>query len=185
VGRTTSPFRALTIKVVNDPDEPIRRRALVARAVAALATVALVSGCGVATTAGESTISTGADAAAAEPLALHGAEARAAGAVDVLGRALRDGDVARLCRPGDVFTPSVVVELNTSGASCEASLELSSALTQPPALTVTSLSYRPGLATAQVRLGTGATIPLDLVHDGRRWLVSFSDGVDPIAALEQ
>lgn len=129
-----------------------------------------------------------ASAAGSEPSApavLHGGAARAAHAVAVLGRALHQGDVERLCRAGAVFTPAVVATLKEVGRGCEASLELSSALRHPPALTVTRLHYEPGLATARVRVGRGGTMPLDIVHYGRRWLVSFSDGNSPIGALQQ
>jgi hypothetical protein len=119
------------------------------------------------------------------PAVLHGGAARAAQAVAVLDRALHQGDVERLCRPGAVFTPAVVATLKEVGSGCEASLELSSALRHPPALTVTRLHYEPGLATSQVRVGRGGTMPLDIVHYGRRWLVSFSGGASPIGALEQ
>jgi hypothetical protein len=120
----------------------------------------------------------------APPAVLHGQAARAALAVSALAGALRNGDVERLCRPGAVFTSAVVATMNEGGESCEASLERSPALSHPPALTVTRLAFEPGLARARVRVGRGATIPLDIVRSGRRWLVSFSAGADPVAALE-
>ena len=116
------------------------------------------------------------------PARLHGSAARAAGAIYALSRALRDGDVAALCRPSAIFTPPVVADMNTPGTSCEASDEVSSALSRPPALTVVALAFRPDLAVAQVS-APGGTVPLDVVRYGRRWLVSFSDGNDPLAAL--
>jgi hypothetical protein len=123
--------------------------------------------------------------AADPPVVLHGEAARAARAVDRLARALRDGDVERLCRAGAVFTSAVVAEMDRVGGGCEASLELSSELRHPPALRVTRLAYEVDLATAEVRVGRHSTIPLDIVRDGRRWLVSFSDGLDPIGALNR
>jgi hypothetical protein len=142
----------------------------------------LVTGCG---TLGTSEPSPGARHTAPTTAVLHGDAARAAHAVYEFGRALRDRDVERLCRPGAVFTPAVVSVLDEVGEGCEASLELSSALRHPPTLTVTRLDYARGLSTAQVRVGSGSTMPLDLVQGGRRWLVSFSDGNSPIAALQQ
>ena len=149
-----------------------------------LAAVAVAVGCGHA--AGPAgTPAAKPPRAAAAPPPVHGAQARAAHAVGAFADALRNGDVARLCRPGAVFTAEVVAELNAGGETCEASVELSSALTQPPALTVTQLKLEPDLATTQVRVGSGSTIPLDIVRDGRRWLVSFSNGIAPITAITQ
>jgi hypothetical protein len=121
--------------------------------------------------------------APAAPVRLHGEAARAADAVQVLGRALRAGDIESLCRPGAIFTATVVAEMNAGGESCEASDEVSRALNEPPALTVVGLSLETDLATAKVRIGTGPVVPLDIVRDGGRWLVSFSDGADPLGAL--
>jgi hypothetical protein len=101
----------------------------------------------------------------------------------VLARALRNGDIERLCRPGAVFTSAVVAAMNQAGESCEASLERSPALLDPPALTVTSLAFEPGLARARVRIGGGRTVPLDIVRSGHRWLVSFSEGAEPLAVI--
>jgi hypothetical protein len=125
------------------------------------------------------------EAAPTPPARLHGEAARAAGAVAVLGRALRNGRVERLCEPGAVFTPAVIAAMNEGGRSCEASLEASTELRRPPALTVTKLAYEPGLATARVGVGRGSTFPLDIVRRGPRWLVSFSNGTDPLVALQR
>jgi hypothetical protein len=146
-----------------------------------------VAGCGTATIPVSSTTSTTpapVAVASPAPAPLHGAQAQAAHAVDVFDQALQSGDIAQLCRPGGVFTAEVVAALN-SGDGCEASLEQSSVLDTPPTLIVTGLTYKGDLATAQVDGGDGTAIPLDLVRDGGRWLVSFSNGVDPITALEQ
>lgn len=67
--------------------------------------------------------------------------------------------------------------------SCEASLERSDALRHPPTLTVTRLAFEPGLARTRVRVGDATTIALDVVRSGRRWLVSFVGGADPVAAV--
>lgn len=153
------------------------------RTIGALAAVVLVAGCGSPgigdTTAGART------ARPAHPLRLspHGEPARAVRAVDVFARALRDGDVERLCRPGAIFTSSVVAAMNQGGESCEASLERSDALRHPPTLTVTRLAFEPGLARTHVRVGGATTIALDVVRSGRRWLVSFAGGADPVAAV--
>jgi hypothetical protein len=154
----------------------------------ALAAVSVAAGCGNAARP-TATTTAGKPPAARHPSAPPprpgGGQARAARSVARLADALKDGDVAHLCRPGAVFTPEVVAELNSGGVSCEASLELSGPLSKPPPLTVTSLALERDLAVAQVRVGGGATIPLDLVRDRGRWLVSFSKGIDPITAMEQ
>jgi hypothetical protein len=146
---------------------------------AALAAVVFLGGCG----------TSGADdhtsAPRTAPAPLHGEAARAAQAVTGLADALRDGDVERLCKPGAVFTRPVVAAIEEDGLSCEESLELSPEVRRPPALTVTKLAFEPGLATAQVKVGRGASVPLDIVRSGRRWLVSFSGSDNPVAALRQ
>jgi hypothetical protein len=113
---------------------------------------------------------------------LQGEPARAAAAVGALALALRIGDVDQLCRPGAIFTAAVVAEMNGGGDSCEASDETSAAIAHPPALSVVGLRLEPDLATAQVSV-EGRVVPLDLVRQGRRWLVSFSGGDDPLGAL--
>jgi hypothetical protein len=153
---------------------------VVVAGVAALAAAVLAAGCGfVADTPPAK------PAAPAPPAALHGEAARAAGAVDRLERSLLGGEVERLCRPGAVFTSAVIAQMSRPAGSCEASVELSEALVHPPALKVTKLTQTGALATARVRVGDGSTIPLDIVRSGRRWLVSFSDGVNPIGVLDQ
>lgn len=150
----------------------------------AVAAAVLVAGCSSSRTGGTTdTNTTATRSTAAAPPTFHGEQARAARAVDELARALRDGDVERLCRPAAVFTPAVVAGMNTAFDTCEQDVELSSIFTRPPALSVVKLSHRPDLATLQVRVGRGATIPLDVVRGRRRWLVSFSDGNDPLTAL--
>jgi hypothetical protein len=147
----------------------------------ALTALAFLAGCG--QIVHEKRPATSRDPSVAPLPAPRGEAARAENAVRALSGALRDGDVERLCRPNAVFTAAVVAENNASGRSCEAALELSSLVRRPPSLTVVGLAWRPDLATAQVRVGRDRTVPLDLVRDGSRWLVSFSDGVNPLAAL--
>jgi hypothetical protein len=152
-------------------------------AIAALAALALVAGCGQVAQEKEAPGAPG--QSSAQPLVptAHGEAARAVSAIGALARALRDGDVERLCRPNAIFTAAVVADNDVNGQSCESAVELSSAVRRPPALTVTALASRPDLATARVRVGQGRTVRLDLVRDGPRWLVSFSDGVNPLAVL--
>jgi len=119
------------------------------------------------------------------PAAMARAQAGATAAVARFDGALRNGDVEQLCRPNGIFTGAVVADLNLGGVSCEAAFEDSPVLARPPALTVTGATARPDLITARVRVGAGQTLPLDVVRDGGRWLVSFSNDVDPLTALEQ
>jgi hypothetical protein len=158
-------------------------RVLPLRSAAAMAAVVFLAGCGVTDPSETTPAKRTAGTEPTAPARLRGEPARAARAVHVLARTLRDGEVERLCRPGAVFTSAVVAELNEGGQSCEVSLELSTALQHPPDLTVTKLAFEPGLATAQVRVGRGSTIPLDIVRKGRRWLVSFSNGAEPVGAI--
>jgi hypothetical protein len=144
--------------------------------------VATLAGCG----GGDSNSST---AAGSEPPAttpaLHGRAAEAAGAVKTLEQALHDGDLVALCRPGAIFTRAVIKDMYGDGTNCQAALEASGAVTKPPKLTVTRITTERDLARAEVRVSNGTTAPLDLVRDGSRWLVSFSEGNNPIVALEQ
>jgi hypothetical protein len=154
----------------------------------ALAAAVLLAGCGSSPTAATSDTTTTATntttTASPAPAIVRREQARAAHAVDVLAGALRDGDVERLCRPGAVFTSAVVAEMNGARPGCEQDVELSSIVTQPPTLTVVRpSSYEPDLVTLRVRVGRGATVPLDVVRERGQWLVSFSDGNDPLGAL--
>ena len=160
-----------------------RSRPLIALAAAVLV-AASAAGCDL---TGDAATTTAASRTTPSPPAprLRGEAARAAAAVDRLARALRDGDVDRLCRPDALFSAAVVEEMGSGGVTCEASVEDTLTAHGAPATTVARMSVEPGLATAQVRLGDGHTVPLTLVRDGRRWLVSFSDGNDPLSALTE
>jgi hypothetical protein len=87
------------------------------------------------------------------------------------------GDVRRLCRPGALLDPAVI------GDGCERRLESLIANVPRLRVTVQALALRRDLATAAVRTMSGDTTTVDFVRRGRRWLMSFSDGQDPIAAL--
>jgi hypothetical protein len=50
-------------------------------------------------------------------------------------------------------------------------------------LTVRAVQMRPDLVTATVTTASGATVPVDLIRHGGSWLLSFSDGDDPLQAL--
>jgi len=145
----------------------------------AVGVAVLLAGCGVLT----QDPAAGRPTPPAPPPRLHGEAARVAGAVGGLAAALRSGDVERVCRPNAVLTAAVVGEMNSSGASCEATVE--SMLTDfgPPRLTVLGVALEPDLATARVRVRNGGVVPLTLLRAAGGWLVSFSDGNDPLSAL--
>jgi hypothetical protein len=157
------------------------RRPLAATTAAALLAVAIAGCAPLAAVRSEGAAP--ARSARPTPAQLHGDAARAAAAVGALSRALRAGDVVRLCRPEGVFTSAVVSELNALGPGCETTVETSPAFTAPPAMTVTAVALRPDIAQATVSV-QGRSVPLDIVRHGRRWLVSFSDGDDPLGALQ-
>ena len=50
-------------------------------------------------------------------------------------------------------------------------------------VTVRALALRSDLATATVVTATGTGAMVDFVRHGQRWLMSFSEGADPITAL--
>jgi hypothetical protein len=56
--------------------------------------------------------------------------------------------------------------------------------TEPPLrLAVRRFAPRPDLATANVATASGAAVAVDFVRQGTHWLLSFSDGGDPMQAL--
>lgn len=107
----------------------------------------------------------------------------AARAVDRLVAGMRSGDVEGMCRPGRFLTTAVVGAMDDAGLTCEADVEAEFSATPPKGVVLLGISTLPDVATARVRSAGGTTVPLTLVRDGRRWLVSFSHGADPISAL--
>jgi hypothetical protein len=151
---------------------------------AALAATTLVTACGSVNDHAQAPRATTAPRTTpTAPPALSGASAHAAGAVDALARAVRDGDVARLCRPNDIFTRAVIVERRRDVVSCEAWVENLLASHKLAAPTVVRVAPEPALAVARVRVANNATTLLTLLRDRHRWLVSFSAGDDPLDAL--
>ncbi len=92
-------------------------------------------------------------------------------------------DVGRLCRSGALVDPAVVRAQNARGKSCEGELESLMANEPRLGVTVRDLAVDGALATADVATSSGATSSVDFVHRGGRWLLSFSDGGDPMPAL--
>ncbi|HEX4690846.1 MAG TPA: hypothetical protein VH276_09135 [Solirubrobacteraceae bacterium] len=77
---------------------------------------------------------------------------------------------------------SAVIAAQDRAGSCESELEVLMG-EGPMRLSVSRVSVRSDLATATVSTAHSAAVPVDLVRDGRRWLLSFSQGQDPLPAL--
>ena len=93
------------------------------------------------------------------------------------------GDVRRLCRPGSLLDPAVVRAQNEQAQGCGSELESLMANVPRLRVTVRALALRSDLAIATVMTATGTGATVDFVRHGQRWLMSFSEGADPIAAL--
>ena len=98
-------------------------------------------------------------------------------------RAYDAGNVGLLCRPGALVDPAVIRAENAHAKSCEGQLE--SLMANKPRLNVTvrDLAVDRELATADIATSAGGSSSVDFVHRGGRWLLSFSDGGDPLPAL--
>jgi len=114
-----------------------------------------------------------------QPAPVTGPERAVARSLLAVERAYADGDVRRLCRPGALVDPAVIRSLRGGSTGCERQLE--SLMVTVPALRLTlrELTLRRDLATATVTTPSRRSVRVDLVRDGRRWLLSFSDGADP------
>jgi hypothetical protein len=121
-------------------------------------------------------------AQAATPAPTPGAREviRALGAVE---HAFGTGDVVRLCRPGALVDPAVIRQQNAHHGGCESEMERLIASRQRLRLSVRSVSLRRDLATADVATASGASVPVDFIRRGAHWVLSFSNGIDPMPAL--
>jgi hypothetical protein len=104
-------------------------------------------------------------------------------ALAAVQRAFNAGDVARLCRPAALVDPAVIRQQNRLAGGCESEIEGLVANEAPLRLTVQRLALQRDLASAEVATSGGADVSVDFVHQGRRWLLSFSGGNDPMPAL--
>jgi hypothetical protein len=77
----------------------------------------------------------------------------------------------------------VIRQQNALPGGCESELEGLIANEPPIRLAVRRLTLRRDLATAAVATASGASVAVDFVRNGRRWLLSFSNGNDPMPAL--
>jgi hypothetical protein len=126
---------------------------------------------------GPNAATSGARATAAPSATPTAAERPVLRSLAAVEQAYAAGDVRRLCRPGALLDPAVI------GDGCERRLESLIANVPRLQVTVQALALRRDLATAAVRTTSGSATTVDFVRRGRRWLMSFSDGQDPIAAL--
>jgi hypothetical protein len=108
------------------------------------------------------------------------AVARSLAAVE---RAFNAGDVRLLCRSGALVDPAVIRQQSALRGGCESELEELIANRPPIRLAVRRLTLRRDLATVAVATPGGAGVAVDFVRNGRRWLLSFSNGNDPMPAL--
>jgi hypothetical protein len=122
-------------------------------------------------------------AAQATPAPPGGAARAVLHSLSAVERAYDAGDVRRLCRPGALVDPAVIRSQNARRAGCERELE--ALIANEPRLRVTAraIAVRPDLANVAVVTGSGTSAAVDFVRHGRRWLLSFSDGQDPLPAL--
>ena len=98
-------------------------------------------------------------------------------------RAFDAGNVRRLCRPGALVDPAVVRRQDAGSGDCHSELEALVASHAPLRLAVRQVVARRDLATVTVATASGARVAVDLVRHRQRWLLSFSDGSDPMPAL--
>jgi hypothetical protein len=117
---------------------------------------------------------------ATAPTAAARAVVRSLGAFQ---RAYNAGDVRLLCRPGGLVDPALIRQQDAQKPGCEPEQEALMANEPPLQLTVGQVRLRRDLATATVTPARGGSVRVDLVRDGGRWLLSFSDGGDPMPAL--
>ncbi|MEA2133890.1 MAG: hypothetical protein QOC68_1799 [Solirubrobacteraceae bacterium] len=109
-----------------------------------------------------------------------GAVARSLAAVQ---HAFNAGDLGRLCRRGQLVDPAVIARQNAGGTGCEAELELLMAHAPELRLTVRRVTLRAGLAAVTVTTARGQDAVVDMLRRGGSWLLSFSNGSDPMPVL--
>jgi hypothetical protein len=145
--------------------------------------VLVVAGFAIQVVRGPAAATPPARSAAATPAPVTGAARAVIGSLRRVERAYDAGDVRRLCRPGALVDPAVIRMQNAQLDGCESELESLIANVPRLRLTVREVGVRADLATATVMTADGTSATVDLVRRGRRWLLSFSDGNDPLPAL--
>jgi hypothetical protein len=105
-------------------------------------------------------------------------------ALMALQAAYNAGNVQAVCRPGKLIDPAVIPHLHQIGVvNCEADVEHLLSTTGNMDIAVRSVQMRPDLATAMVSPAGATAVGVDLVRHGERWLISFSNGGDPLQAM--
>ena len=111
------------------------------------------------------------------------ADRAVAASLAAVQHAFNAGDVPRMCGPGGLVDPAVIRLQQGSGGGCEAEVETLMSDAPPLALTVGRVTVRPDLASVAVTTARGDEVLVDMVRDGGRWLLSFSQGNDPLPVL--
>jgi hypothetical protein len=119
----------------------------------------------------------------APPSPVTGRAVAAVRALATVEQAFNAGDVALLCRRGGPVDPAVIRRENAAAPGCEAELEALMADTPPLRLSVRRISLRRDLATVTFTNARVRDAVVDVVRRGGRWLLSFSDGNDPMPVL--
>jgi hypothetical protein len=104
-------------------------------------------------------------------------------ALATVEQAFNAGDVALLCRRGGPVDPAVIRRQNAAAPGCEAELEALMADTPPLRLSVSRIGLRRDLATVTFTNARGRDAVVDVVRRSGRWLLSFSQGNDPMPVL--
>ena len=125
----------------------------------------------------------GAQPAAATPTPATGTARGVLRALVAVENAYDAGNVRRLCRPGVLVDPAVIHAQDKARDGCEGELEQLMASAPRLRVTVRALAARSDLVTTDIAAANGADATVDFVHRDGRWLLSFSDGGDPLPAL--
>jgi hypothetical protein len=119
----------------------------------------------------------------ATPVPAGGQTGAVVKSVAAVQQAFNAGDIGLLCRGGQLVDPAVISGQNADGSSCAAELETLMGHAPPLKLTVRRVSLRADLASATVSTAGGQDAVVDMVRRGDRWLLSFSNGNDPMPVL--
>jgi hypothetical protein len=119
----------------------------------------------------------------ATPVPTSGQAGAVVKSVAAVQQAFNAGDVGQLCRRGRLVDPAVISGQNADTGGCEAELETLMGHAPQLKLTVRRVSLQPDLASVTVTTARGPDAVVDMVRQGDRWLLSFSNGNDPMPVL--
>jgi hypothetical protein len=117
------------------------------------------------------------------PAPASGQAAGVARSLAAVQRAFNAGDVSLLCRGGRLVDPAVISVQDAGGSGCEAELETLIGNAPPLQLTLRRQTLKRDLASVTVTTAGGQDAVVDLVRRGQAWLLSFSNGRDPMPVL--